>query len=202
MQGTMTAAYSTPVRLAVFADTHGNRRYMQEVLGNHGPFNMIVHLGDGVREGRELADQQGLPFIGVRGNEDYGATAPLENNISIHGFKIFMMHGHQMDINPYQDGQTWKRHYAEMACRAARNGSDIFLFGHTHKPVLKSQEGILLCNPGDHYLGSSFPPGFIELVVDSQKAVAVLLQRKASGQWVECARKEQQRMAPSQTITT
>ncbi|WP_083611179.1 metallophosphoesterase family protein [Desulfatibacillum alkenivorans] len=192
---------SPAVRLGVFSDTHGNARYMQEALRNLGPFNMIIHLGDGVREGRGLADQWGLPFMGVRGNEDYGALAPMDDDISFHGFKIFMMHGHQMEINPYQDAETWERHYREMAQRSARNSADIFLFGHTHKPVLKNQEGVLICNPGDHYLGSSFPPGFIELVIEPHKAAAVLFLRKSAGRWIESAREELHSQAAAKALS-
>ena len=200
MQRTMTKTDNPAVRLCVFADTHGNARYMQEVMQDLGPFNMVVHLGDGVREGRDLAEQWNLPFMGVRGNEDHGALAPLDDGISFYGFKIFVMHGHQMEINPYQDAETWERHYREMAAEAAKNRADIFLFGHTHKPVLRNQEGVLIGNPGDHYLGASFPPGFIELLIEPNKAAAVLFLRKSAGLWIESAREELRSHAADEAV--
>jgi len=170
-------------RVIVFSDTHGNARYMREVLDQRGPFSMMLHLGDGFAEARHLADQNGMPFAGVLGNEDYGIKAPETRSLILCGKSIFLMHGHQMEINPYHDAAQWEKHYEALSRRAQNNGAEVLLFGHTHKALLHRHRGVLLANPGDHYIGSAFPATSLELVAGRETIRAILIKRQPQGQW-------------------
>lgn len=170
-------------RVIVFSDTHGNARYMKEVLDQRGPFSMMLHLGDGFLEASLLAKQRGVPFAGVMGNEDYGVQAPETLTLILAGKNIFLMHGHQMEINPYHDAGQWEEHFEALSQRAQKHEAKVLLFGHTHKPLLRRHRGVLLANPGDHYLGSAFPATSLELVARQVAVKAVLIQRSPQGRW-------------------
>lgn len=170
---------------AIFADTHGNGDFMEDVVNNQGPFDLLIHLGDGFREGQQVAEKAGIRFCGVCGNEDFGCTAPEKKTISINQTAIYLMHGHQLDVNPYQSAGVWKRHYADLARIAGNAGAGVLLFGHTHKQALKKEQAVLICNPGDHYRGSTLPAGYARLSIQGNALRIGLYKRVADQQWEE-----------------
>ncbi len=168
-------------RIAVFSDTHGNSRDIRDAVRHNGPFNMLVHLGDGVGDGESVAAEAGIVFRGVGGNEDHFRlmTMPAEDVFRVGPWTFFAVHGHQMEINPYHPESLWNRHLKEMALWARRKGAHIFLFGHTHKPMLRKEDGIFICNPGDQYPGSQTPPSFAVIEVgDSGLEIRILRKEK------------------------
>lgn len=148
------------MRIAIFSDTHGNRKDMREALARFAPLELIVHLGDGVRDGIEVAREAAIPFRGVCGNEDYGADLPVTDLVEVEGRRLLLTHGHHMNINPYHPKEVWRRDLREMAVWAKGKGAEALLFGHAHVPVLQREKGIVLCNPGDQYVGSAAGASF------------------------------------------
>ena len=157
-------------RIAVFADTHGNKKMVEDALMRNGAFDLLVHLGDGVDDGLNVAADMGLPVVAVQGNEDHAhrLTLPAEIVFEFSVWRFFAVHGCQMEINAYDPESLWQKHCEEMAHWAKKKGAQVFLFGHSHQPMLREVDGIVLCNPGDQYLGSRSAPTFA--VIDAAES--------------------------------
>ena len=144
------------MRIAVFADTHGNKSAIRDTIID-GAFDCILHLGDGVLDGYTLSEEFDIPFYGVAGNEDYGVHFPEKYLLRVYTWPLLLIHGHQWDINSYHGDEMWEKHFSDMARMAGKENARVLLFGHTHEALLKERRGILLCNPGNQYIGSSRP---------------------------------------------
>ena len=174
---------SPRARIAVFSDTHGHRNAMRSAVRNEGPFDVLFHLGDGVRDGMNISEEFEIPFYGVTGNEEYGMALPDRRLVASEGWSFLLFHGHQMEINPYHSEEEWDRHFRDMAGMAAREKASFVLFGHTHQAVLKCLDGIVLCNPGNQYRGSSTPPTFAALDLDGERMEIRLMEEAGEDRW-------------------
>jgi len=170
-------------RIVVFSDTHGNREAMEDALAKEGPFDMLLHLGDGVRDGAAAAGQFDLPFRCVYGNEDFGVDTDEYYLLEVAGWSLLMLHGHQLEMNMYAPQPEMDRQYRRLVEMGRVRGADVLLFGHIHQPVIKKVDGMLICNPGDQYRGSSAPPSFALLRVRPEKLDVSVLQYSKAG-WI------------------
>lgn len=127
------------MKILVVSDTHGRDENLETAVTREAPFDMLVHCGD--VEGREffieaLAE---VPCSIVAGNNDFFSDLPREEEIEIVGKRFLVTHGHyygvSMDITGVVD-------------EARSRNCDGVMFGHTHKPVLETVDGILAINPG------------------------------------------------------
>ena len=172
-----------PMRIAVFSDTHGNRRDMREAVLSFLPLDLIIHLGDGVRDGIRVALEATIPFHGVRGNEDYGTDLPDVVLVEAEGWRLLLTHGHQMSINPYHPKDVWEQDLRDMAAWAKGKRAEALLFGHAHTPVLQRENGIVLCNPGDQYIGSAAGPSFAFIEAEAAAIRFRIFRKSPNGDW-------------------
>lgn len=170
-------------RIAVFADTHGNHKTIREALTACSTFDQIFHLGDGVNEGEEVAKEYSLPFVGIAGNEDYGSNYPDELRLEIQQIPFYLTHGCQIDMNPYQSFDDQEKKYLRMVGFAKQEQVSVVLFGHSHSPVLKCLKDVILCNPGDQYIGSQYPPTFSIIEIKNQLIRISILKRQKGNFW-------------------
>ncbi|MCM1187039.1 MAG: metallophosphatase family protein [Lachnoclostridium sp.] len=118
-----------PHRIAVLSDTHGLLRpEVTEVLKT---CEMILHGGD--INNRKIVEQleQMAPLYAVRGNndKDWAQGMAEELEITLFGLHIYMIHN--------------KKHRKENL-----KGTDLFIYGHSHKYEEKSEDGVFFLNPG------------------------------------------------------
>lgn len=170
------------MRIAVFSDTHGNKETMRDALRKQGLFDLLLHLGDGVEDGMTVSGEAGIKFCGVRGNEDF-INLPEEVTFPAGKWTLTAVHGHQMDINPYHSQLQWRQNFNYMAKWARRTKSQLFLFGHSHSEALQEVEGVVICNPGDQYLGSTGEPTFAVISADNECLTVQLMERLEKGKW-------------------
>ena len=171
------------MRIAVFSDTHGNKNDMRDVVRTFGPLDLVLHLGDGVRDGGLVAHEADLPFQGVQGNEDYGSDLPGKLVLDLDGWRFLLAHGHHMNINPYHPAAVWQQDLQEMADWAKGQAADVLLFGHAHKPVLQKENGVVLCNPGDQYIGATTGASFALVVLEDATAHFRIFRKNGQGVW-------------------
>ena len=118
--------------IGVISDTHGLVR-PQAIAALNG-VEMILHAGD-------IGNQQVLdtlneiaPVVAVRGNNDKGDWAeslPDWEVVEIGNVSIYMLHNlKEIDISP------------------SGSGFQVVVSGHSHKPVVEEQRGVLYLNPG------------------------------------------------------
>ncbi len=146
--------------VGVLADTHVPDR----ALGLHphilGTFraqqvNQILHAGDicspDVLE--ELA--QVAPVTAVRGNRDWllMQSLPAVQNLTLAGVPAALLHGHGSTAHYLWDkalymveGYRFER-YQKLIQQSAPYAK-LVVFGHTHRPLVKSENGVLYFNPG------------------------------------------------------
>lgn len=125
--------------IGVISDTHGLLR--PEALNALRGSELILHAGD-VGKAAILDELRRIaPVIAVRGNVDGGDWAedlPMTETVEIGGQHIYMRHIlDDLDIAP------------------AAAGFAMVIFGHSHKPEIREEDGVIYFNPG-----SAGPPRF------------------------------------------
>ncbi|MDY6853031.1 MAG: YfcE family phosphodiesterase [Thermodesulfobacteriota bacterium] len=179
----MVKTGSKEIRVAIFSDTHGNKKAMREAMLNQGPFDAMIHLGDGVSDGEAVSREMGAPFLGVAGNEDFGTGLPEKRVLSINQWSFLLLHGHQTEINPFQPKQIWDEHIRHMCHLAQEEDAGVLFFGHTHQTLLEINHGVILCNPGNQHLGSSQPPTFVIMEITRDTLDIRVMKRAGAQGW-------------------
>lgn len=137
--------------IAIISDTHGNTHYIQkfsEIMTIKKP-DIVMHLGDHYDDADALLNQS-WEVIRVPGLWTAHYAHPYIDNrigISIEGWNFFLSHtpkanSHDLPGDPVPE-------------KLLSDGNiDIFLYGHTHVPVIQKRGAVLCVNPG--HLKSSF----------------------------------------------
>jgi putative phosphoesterase len=119
-------------RIGVISDTHGLLR--EQAKDRLQGCDLIVHAGD-VGGPDVLAQlRQIAEIVAVRGNTDKGEWArelPEMECLDVAGTQVVVVH----------DRST-------LAHDALPSGTDVVIYGHSHKPHIESLGGILYLNPG------------------------------------------------------
>ncbi|HNS23117.1 MAG TPA: metallophosphoesterase family protein [Sedimentisphaerales bacterium] len=118
--------------IGVISDTHNLLR--EEARGRLQGCDLILHAGDvGSPSILEELRQIGR-VVAVRGNMDKGPWASeLEEveHVEVDGRRICVIHDiDRLDLDP------------------AAAGIDVVVYGHSHKPAVDRQDGVLYLNPG------------------------------------------------------
>ncbi len=120
------------MRIGLISDTHGLLR--PEALDALAGVERIIHAGD--IGGPEVIETLSAiaPVDAVRGNNDKGGWAaelPAWLALEFEGVGIHVLHDvNDMDVEP------------------TAAGFHVVIAGHSHKPLVKEREGLLLVNPG------------------------------------------------------
>ena len=118
--------------VGIISDTHGLLR--PQALAALNGSDLILHAGDigspAILD--RLCDI--APVTAVRGNVDtyrWSLHLPLTQSISIAGRVIYMIHDR-----------------SQLALHPAPNGVAIVVFGHSHRALTETRDGVLYLNPG------------------------------------------------------
>ena len=133
--------------IAVISDSHGNKSSISKIKKKISSAQVLLFLGDGENDLKEITEGFNGEVYAVRGNCDFKGIYPEERVIEIQGKKIFMCHGHRYGV---------KYGYNSIFYRGKEVGADIVLFGHSHLPIIDEHDGLILMNPGSisHGVGS------------------------------------------------
>lgn len=120
------------IRIGLISDTHGLVR--DEALAALSGCRHIIHAGD-IDRPEVLENLRRIaPVTAVRGNNDKGPWAkslPEYDVIEFGTVAVYVRHDQsELDIDPLAAGFR------------------VCVFGHSHKPVVESREGVLYVNPG------------------------------------------------------
>jgi len=126
------------MKVLIVSDTHRKNENYFKVLEMHKP-DMVIHCGDA--EGSEYALTQAVdcPVSIVLGNNDFFSDLPRELEFNIGKYKVWVTHGHNYYVS--MGNENLKR-------EALVRGKDIVFYGHTHKPVVDMEGGVIAVNPG------------------------------------------------------
>lgn len=129
------------MRILVLSDSHGDRVSLFWAAEKEPTAEYIYMLGDGAYEMESLAAYYGdkKPCILVRGNCDFGSDAPAYDVRRVNGIGIYATHGYSEQV---------KYTYENLKSAARDAGCTVALFGHTHTPEVRYDDGMYLFNPG------------------------------------------------------
>lgn len=146
--------------IGVISDTHGLLRHQVNTVFQD--VDLIIHAGDigspsVLNELRVIAS-----VVAVRGNMDCEAWAralPKTEVAEIGKSLVYVLHDiSRLDLNP------------------SASGFRVVINGHTHRPLIKKQNGVLYVNPGSAGPGSSMPTvAFMNIKGESVNAGLVKL---------------------------
>jgi uncharacterized protein len=116
--------------LALLSDTHGLLR--DSVSGALQDVDLIIHAGDIGKRSLLQRLEAIAPVIAVRGNVDHELVyLPLAEVVSVNGRLIYVLHDLSLlDLDP------------------ATAGFAMVVSGHSHRPRIHRQSGVLYVNPG------------------------------------------------------
>ena len=135
----VAAERSGTMKILVLSDSHGNISNMLQAVQRESP-RMVLHLGDCWRDGQRLHDRfPDLPFEQVPGNCDFRSSEPAETELLLEHKRVLMCHGHTYAV---------KQSLLPAGLAAEEKQLDLFLFGHTHKPLVDMRGKTLFLNPG------------------------------------------------------
>ena len=144
------------MKIAVFSDSHGNIENMRKAILSWQP-DQLIHLGDCCADARAIAREFPLlPMANVRGNCDYGDTAPEDRLFDLEGLRFFIAHGHRHNVKMGLDS------FGNSVCFS---GSNIGLFGHTHRAQYIEFGGMVFMNPGS--VGDRNRPTYGQIIIEN-----------------------------------
>ncbi|WP_352419229.1 metallophosphoesterase family protein [Proteiniborus sp.] len=132
------------MKIGIISDTHikKNTSNLAALLNTHfKEVDLIIHAGDYISADAIEILKDYKNFVGVWGNVDESEIKTLINEneiITIDGYKIGIFHGHGTGSS------TFDRAYD----RFKEDKVDIIIFGHSHQPLAKTKNGVLILNPG------------------------------------------------------
>ena len=153
----------TSYLVGVISDTHG--RLPQSVLKAFKDVDLIIHAGDIGKE-KVLGDLEKIaPTIGVRGNMDMGTWAghlTEEQVVNIGSHTVCVLH----DIG-------------RLKTNPESNNYHVVICGHTHRPMVEKQQGVLYLNPGSAVQPRyGYPPSVALLKIMGNAIEAKLIELK------------------------
>ncbi len=149
------------MKILVLSDSHGNITNMVQAVGRENP-RMIFHLGDCWRDGERLHDHfPDIPFQQVRGNCDFRSQEAVEQLLCLEDKRILLCHGHTYGV---------KQPLLAAGLAAEEKNLDVFLFGHTHRPLVDMRGKTLFLNPGS--IGDYAHPFYGVLTISGGRADA------------------------------
>jgi len=121
-----------PIRIGLISDTHDLLRPEARVA--LAGVARIIHAGD-ICDPTVLDELARIaPVTAVRGNNDHGPWAAAlreRETLDIDGVRIHVLHDlHDLKADPLADN------------------IDVVVSGHSHRPTLKMEQGVLYVNPG------------------------------------------------------
>ena len=100
----------------------------------------VFHLGDCERDTQRLEKEfPDLPLYRVCGNCDREPVNPEVLQCTLDGVKFFCTHGDRYGVKYTLDALLNAAYFA---------GADIVLFGHTHRALSETMQGLYVVNPG------------------------------------------------------
>ena len=146
------------MKILVLSDSHGNLDNMVQAVERESP-RMILHLGDCWRDGERLHDRfPEIPFHQVPGNCDFRSQEPAERLLFIRDKRVLICHGHTYGV---------KQSLLPAGYAAEEQNLDLFLFGHTHRPLVDMRRKTLFLNPGS--IGDYARPFYGLIILESSR---------------------------------
>ena len=125
----------------------------------------VFHLGDCERDTQRLEKEfPDLPLYRVCGNCDREPVNPEVLQCTLDGVKFFLTHGHRYSVKYTLDALLNAAYFA---------GADMVLFGHTHRAMSETMQGLYVVNPGTAGVGPACTYACIETEDSAVRTVGI-----------------------------
>jgi len=151
----------TAMKILIISDTHRRNDNFFKIWERVTPVDMVIHCGDAEGSEFEIYETVRCPVEIVMGNNDFFSKLPREREFYIGDYKVWLLHGHNYYIST--GSETLKK-------EARGRGVNIVMYGHTHRPVIDEEDGLIAVNPGS----LSYPrqegrrPSYVIMELDRQ----------------------------------
>lgn len=158
---------SEPKKILLVSDSHGQNNNLWYILKKEKPYQMLVHCGDFEYPESELVNRACCEVHLVRGNNDHRDFSEKQI-IRFGSHTALIVHGHRHRLYA---GLT-DLYYAALEAEA-----DYVFFGHLHRPVQETYNGITFLNPGSvtYPRQEDRKPTYMTLCYDDKGNVSVTL---------------------------
>ena len=138
------------MNILILSDSHSCLSFMRRCIEFVRP-DAIIHLGDYFDDGQAVAEENpSIPMYQVPGNCDRYRCPPGQPEILIQricGVELYLTHGHRHRV---------KTGLSLLLRDARASGAAAVLYGHTHQPDCRCEDGLWILNPGScGYFGGS-----------------------------------------------
>lgn len=152
------------MKVGLISDTHGRLR--SEVFDHFDGVDHILHAGD-IGPFDLLVELEAIaPVTAVWGNTDRFDVRERVNEVAeleLAGLRLGLIHGHQLG-SPKPPG-----------LRGTLPDADIIVYGHTHRPLVDRDGGVLVVNPGSAGAPRfGLQPSLAILTLDGEPAVELI----------------------------
>ena len=127
------------MRVLIISDTHRRNENLFKILDRIEKPDMIVHCGDVEGSEYTISECARCPVEMVAGNNDFFSDLPREREFYVGDYRVWLTHGHMYYVS--MGNETIKQ-------EAAAKGVDIVMYGHTHRPVIDTEDDVIAINPG------------------------------------------------------
>lgn len=127
------------MRILIVSDTHRHNENFMKAFERVAPIDMVIHCGDAEGSENEIYFTARCPLMAVAGNNDFFCDLPKEREFYIEEYKVWVVHGHNYYVSA--GNETLKR-------EARGRDVDIVMYGHTHRPLIDIEDGLITINPG------------------------------------------------------
>ena len=128
------------MRVVVISDSHGHGSVVDRIIRRESKADVVVFLGDVTSDIEDFTyEYTDKKFYIVSGNCDMFSSFPYSTVANIGGVNVFMTHGHSLGVKSGIGGVT---------AAAKQSDCKIALYGHTHVPIIKYEDGLYVVNPG------------------------------------------------------
>jgi putative phosphoesterase len=142
------------LRIGLISDTHGS--IPSEVSEIFKGVDLILHAGDICYGSLGPLDQLEAiaPVLAARGNEDNrqilgDKRVKEKHSLITDGIKLFLIH--DIESEGFHSDQYWQidaKQFNNITKMWSGGITQIYIFGHTHKPVIDYRNDSLFINPG------------------------------------------------------
>lgn len=128
------------MRIVIISDSHGRGDIVDRIIRREQDAEAIIFLGDVADDIEDFTyEYTDKNFYIVSGNCDRFSSHPYSAVVEIGGVKIFITHGHTLGV---------KSGIGALSAAARQSDCGIALYGHTHIPNIKYEDGLYIVNPG------------------------------------------------------
>ena len=128
------------MKILVFSDSHGYYNRMLKIINSYTDVDAVIHCGDILNDciSLEKLIDSNIKLFYVCGNNDIAPEVPKQLELVFEDKRIFVTHGHLFGVKAGLDSLRQK----------IKEGFDLVLYGHTHRPDTEYFGSGILLNPG------------------------------------------------------